>query len=93
MTNDSTNTPETAKLPPIDPYKIGELIAEHILTHEDGDLNALGHMTVGAALVLAWIRPGGVEIEATADIARRVGEGAKDSIIRSFSSRSKGDAA
>ncbi|MDN7356322.1 hypothetical protein [Acetobacter senegalensis] len=78
MTNDSMQTPENAKPPAIDPYKTGELIAEHVLAHENGNLDTLSHMTVAASLVIAWNRPEGVEVEASADIARRVGEGAKD---------------
>lgn len=93
MSSNSIHTPENAKPPAIDPYKTGELIAEHVLAHENGNLDTLIHMATAAGLVIAWNRPEGVEVEATADIARRVGEGVKDRMTQAVAAFRDGDAA
>lgn len=84
MSHDITPAPEGAKTTVIDPHKVGEWIADHVLAHENGNMEILGHMAIGAGLIIALSRVGGPEIESTADIARRVAEGAGSRMVEAL---------
>lgn len=94
MSHDSTPASDGAKINTVDPRKVGEWLAEHVLAHENGSLDILTHMITGATLAVGMSRADGVEIEATVHIGCRMMDGATSRIIESIVRRgSMGEAA